>query len=92
MQTVFQNRLYVYGGVRDGLVKDELWVYDIAGGSWNQTSVSGFPVSGHTAHVYNDTMLVFFGYSPLFGYVNRVQQYNFGECRFCVFWHRILLC
>ncbi|XP_025093871.1 attractin-like isoform X2 [Pomacea canaliculata] len=73
----YQNRLYVYGGVRDGLVKDELWVYDIAGGSWNQTSVSGFPVSGHTAHVYNDTMLVFFGYSPLFGYVNRVQQYNF---------------
>ncbi|XP_076460551.1 attractin-like protein 1 isoform X2 [Babylonia areolata] len=75
----FEGKLYVYGGVRKGEVMDELWVFDPATSNWTHlaTASSGYPVSGHTAHVVGRTMLVFFGYSPKFGYMNRVQQFDF---------------
>ena len=77
-----QSKLYLHGGVRNGQVTDELWEFDTATGNWTMLLESGYPVSGHTAHVVNRTMLVFFGYSPVFGYLNHVQQYDFGG-----FWH-----
>ena len=75
---MLQSKLYVHGGVRNGQVTDELWVFDITTGNWTMLQESGYPVSGHTAHVVNRSMLVFFGYSPVFGYLNHVQQYDFG--------------
>ncbi|KAL8587016.1 hypothetical protein ACOMHN_023406 [Nucella lapillus] len=72
----FEEKLYVYGGVRDGKVKDDLWSFDPTTANWTRLAESGYPVSGHSAHVVNRTMLVFFGYSPKFGYMNQVQQYD----------------
>jgi hypothetical protein len=36
-------------------------------------------VSGHTAHVIDNRMYTFLGYSPLLYYTNAVQMYDFGE-------------
>ncbi|XP_070211800.1 attractin-like protein 1 isoform X1 [Littorina saxatilis] len=74
----FQNQLYVYGGVRNGQVTDELRVFNISSGTWTKVLSSGYPVSGHTAHIVDGKMMVFFGYSPVYGYLNHVQEYDFG--------------
>jgi hypothetical protein len=34
-------------------------------------------IEGHTAVLYEDTMVVMFGFSPKYGYVSAVQEYNF---------------
>ena len=36
-------------------------------------------VSGHAAIVVADMLLIFFGHSPKYGYVNHVQEFHFGE-------------
>ena len=89
-----QGHIYVYGGVAEGRVVNELWRLDTLRNTWslinitvsaNQTSGQGtgqqtmpLPGSGHTAHVVNRTMYVVFGYSPAYGYMNQVQTFQLG--------------
>lgn len=35
--------------------------------------------TGHSATLFNDKMIVIFGYNPTYGFLNNVQQYDFGE-------------
>ncbi|CAG0917287.1 unnamed protein product [Notodromas monacha] len=87
------DKIYVYGGMlEDGSVVDALWTFDSTSRDWERVQVligecSGLcgplPVVGHTAVTIPDfeVMLVFFGHSPVFGYLNNVQVYHFGSAR-----------
>jgi hypothetical protein len=73
-------------------VTGELWQFDMQQSVWTLlandsmpaavgggVSTSGLAVAGHTAHLINTTMVVLFGHSPLYGFVNIVQEYDTGE-------------
>ena len=47
-------------------------------------------VAGHTATLVNSKMIVLFGYGPLRGYTDKVQEYNLGKS--ILYWvpHKIL--
>lgn len=69
-------------------VTDELWVFNIPRRAWSLQRPAPPPpyaLEGHTAHVVQledaqPVMLVFFGYSPIYSYINKVQEYDIGEC------------
>ncbi|XP_012937027.2 attractin [Aplysia californica] len=73
----YKNAFFIYGGVSNTRVLKDFWKYDIVGKSWSEFSPGPRNISGHTAHVYEDTMIVFFGYSSDFGYSSKVMEYNF---------------
>ncbi|KAK7901118.1 hypothetical protein WMY93_017887 [Mugilogobius chulae] len=90
-----QDRLYMFGGKLEtgsAQVTDELWVFHIPGRVWTPLRPAPGPVSpleGHSAHVVHRqdgqaVMLVFWGYSPLHGYLDTVQEYHTGERRWQV--------
>ena len=75
-----------------GQITHELWALDITTTQWELKRVKTdgcyrddvvcgpLAVVGHSAVVVgNDRMLVLFGHSPVYGYVNYVQTYHFGE-------------
>ena len=73
-----------------GNVTSELWVFNIPRRSWSLRSpaplVHGQPyaVEGHSAHLVTSAngdavMLVIFGYSPIYSYVHKVQEYNLSR-------------
>ena len=74
----------MFGGLRGSVITDELWVFDTTTRRWNQTQVepSGAKpdaVVGHTAHVIKNTIYIIFGHSPIYGYVNNIQEYAISE-------------
>lgn len=80
----------MFGGkleVKSANVTDELWVFNIPGRTWSLRKPSLPPLyalEGHTAHVVElaggePAMLTFFGYSPVYSYINKVQEYNISE-------------
>uniref|UniRef100_A0A8D2ZZ61 Attractin-like 1a n=1 Tax=Scophthalmus maximus TaxID=52904 RepID=A0A8D2ZZ61_SCOMX len=82
-----QDDVYMFGGKLEagaGNVTDELWVFNIPGRTWSPRKPSPAPpyaLEGHTSHVAEldggePVMLIFFGYSPVYSYVNKVQEYN----------------
>ncbi|XP_061693788.1 attractin-like protein 1 isoform X4 [Syngnathoides biaculeatus] len=82
-----QDDMYMFGGKLEsgpGNVTDELWVFDIPRRAWSRRTPAAPPpyaLEGHTAHVVRPApgkpvMLVFFGYSPVYGFVNGVLEYN----------------
>ncbi|XP_071792859.1 attractin-like isoform X3 [Asterias amurensis] len=79
---LYQDAFYIYGGsLSSKTVTNELVIFNVTSSTWFRpnTTDSGVPpigVEGHSAHVYNQTMLVLFGYSPQYGYTNMVQEYN----------------
>lgn len=85
-----QNRLYMFGGVVDRkTISGELWSFDMLSRRWHlestslplttNSSAAPLAVAGHSAHVLNNEMYVFFGYNEKFGFNYRVQVYNFGK-------------
>lgn len=85
-----KDDIFMFGGkleVKSTNVTDELWVFNIPGRSWSLRKPSlppPYALEGHTAHVValadGDTaMLTFFGYSPVYSYINKVQEYNMSE-------------
>lgn len=68
-------------------VTDEMWVFNIPRRTWSPRKPAPPPpyaLEGHTAHVVEladgeSVMLIFFGYSPIYSYVNKVQEYNMSE-------------
>ena len=91
--SVLQDDLYMFGGKlesKSSNVTDELWVFNIPRRTWSPRKPAPPPpyaLEGHSAHVVEladgePVMLVFFGYSPIFSYVNKVQEYNISKCFF----------
>ncbi|KAF3841715.1 hypothetical protein F7725_023666 [Dissostichus mawsoni] len=88
--------IYMFGGKlesKSANVTDELWVFNIPRRTWSPRKPAPpppFGVEGHSAHLVElrdgeQVMLVFFGYSPVYSYVNKVQEYNIRND--CVFLH-----
>ncbi|KAK6493674.1 attractin-like isoform X1 [Huso huso] len=83
-----ESKIYMYGGKMDssGNVTNQLWVFHIGNQSWVQVSPKAkeqYAVVGHSAHkvqLADDSvvMLVIFGHCPLYGYISKVQEYNFA--------------
>ncbi|CAG2228092.1 unnamed protein product [Mytilus edulis] len=78
----YQGKLYMFGGVVDKDTTKELWVYDLSSNQWtlkNYNSTPPVAVASHSAHVINGVMYILFGYSPIYGYKNRIQEYFIGN-------------
>nr|XP_014344757.1 PREDICTED: attractin [Latimeria chalumnae] len=83
-----EGKIYMYGGKIDstGNVTSQLWVFHIHNQSWVQVTPKAkeqYAVVGHSAHTVklndgNVVMLVIFGHCPLYGYISKVQEYNFA--------------
>lgn len=84
----------MYGGtMRSGHTSRDLWSLDLDLLSWSHVNVTqGQCMSqgehklcgpihsmGHSANVIANRMIVIFGHSPKYGYLNTVQEYHFGE-------------
>ncbi|XP_014290004.2 attractin-like protein 1 isoform X1 [Halyomorpha halys] len=77
-----------------GVVCNELWAFDVSAKSWENITVRAEPCNssslcgplksaGHTATLVTskrsiEKMIVIFGHSPTYGYLNTVQEYHFG--------------
>ncbi|XP_015239606.1 PREDICTED: attractin-like protein 1 isoform X2 [Cyprinodon variegatus] len=82
---LYQDDIYMFGGKLEGgaaNITDELWLFNIPTRTWSPRKPAPlYAVEGHTAHVVelsngDPVMLVFFGYSPIYSYINKVQEYN----------------
>lgn len=62
---------------------DEFWRFNFTSHLWSHVAIVGatkpFVVVGHTAQVVGDRMFIFFGHSPVYGFLNTVQCFSFGE-------------
>ena len=87
---IHNNKLFMYGGVmRSGHVSKELWSLNLETREWRrETPKTGrclgslcgeIHSAGHTATVVQNRMIVIFGHSPQFGYLDTVQEYHFGN-------------
>ena len=73
----------------ENIISDELWLFNISAREWIQIGLSivqkKYPVStylrvvGHTAHIIGDTLYIIFGHSPVYGYLNTVQECNLSK-------------
>lgn len=87
--------MFMFGGQVEGgggNVSDELWVFNVPSRTWQRRNpvvaqpahTQMFAVEGHSAHCIqleggDAVMLVIFGYSPIYSYINTIQQYNLSE-------------
>lgn len=80
----------MFGGkleVKSANVTDELWVFNVARRAWSLRKPAPSPpyaLQGHSAHVVElgdgePAMLTFFGYSPVHGYIDKVQEYDISK-------------
>ncbi|XP_055341909.1 attractin-like [Paramacrobiotus metropolitanus] len=82
----YNDSIYMYGGfVNSTIVSNELWQWEPKHEVWvlrqfNKECRVGclpIPTAGHTAHVVDHKMLIFFGYGgPEYGFLNIVQEIN----------------
>ena len=69
----------------ENLVREDLWSFDIGTLLWHKhlpTFGEARAVVGHTAHMIDGIMYVIFGHSPIYGYMNTVQECNMSKCLF----------
>ncbi|XP_017164380.1 attractin-like protein 1 [Poecilia reticulata] len=89
---LYQDCIYMFDGKLEtgpANITDELWLFNIPTRSWlpqKPASAPLYALEGHTAHVVilpngNPVMLVFFSYSPIYSYINKVQEYNIIDDR-----------
>lgn len=76
---ILQDSLYLYGGVHKTVTVKDLWKYNITSKAWTKLQPGPYNISGHTVHVVDSTMIIIFGYSPDYGYSNKILEYNFSE-------------
>ena len=83
----------MFGGLEHITITDELWRLDLNKESWHLVNVKTtspahevMAVVGHTAHVIDGIMYVVFGHSPVFGYMNTVQEYNICKWGSQLYW------
>jgi len=65
---------------------NELWRFNVTSSSWSliteaTDSQRATPLAavGHSAHCIENSMFVIFGHHQVYGYLNTVQRYDFGE-------------
>ncbi|XP_035739558.1 attractin-like protein 1 isoform X1 [Vespa mandarinia] len=91
---LFGDKIFMYGGVvQNSTVTNEIWAFDVSAKVWenvtvhdhcrNKTMCGPLKVAGHTANLVQsygekEKMVVIFGYSPQYGYLNTVQEYYLG--------------
>ncbi|XP_076363858.1 LOW QUALITY PROTEIN: attractin-like protein 1 [Tachypleus tridentatus] len=86
----YKEHIYLFGGKeKNGVVVKIFWSFDFKNWSWKEVLdynaekdcltdlCSPVAVVGHTANMVGDRMIVIFGYNPVFGYLNIVQEYSF---------------
>ncbi|GLD73205.1 attractin-like protein 1 isoform X2, partial [Lates japonicus] len=82
-----EDDIYMFGGKLEAgsaNVTDEMWVFNIPRRTWSPLKPAPPPpyaLEGHTAHVVEladgePVMLILFGYSPVYSYINKVQEYS----------------
>ncbi|XP_071506476.1 attractin-like protein 1 [Diadema antillarum] len=73
----YQDDFLMFGGSLHGRsLSDELWSFNHSSRTWSKLTNGFYSLEGHSAHVVDDVMIVIFGYSPVYGYLNSVQEYN----------------
>ncbi|XP_014206707.1 putative protein tag-53 [Copidosoma floridanum] len=91
---LYGDKIYMYGGVIESSgVTNEVWAFDVSSKLWenvtvhdncyNKTMCGPLKVAGHSANIVRghnskEKMVVIFGHSPQYGYLNNVQEYYFG--------------
>lgn len=71
----YKDCLYLFGGVSGQHVESRLWIYNITNNTWSFHDYDETEaVAGHSAVVVGDVMHVIFGHSPVYGYLNSVQE------------------
>lgn len=87
----------MYGGKVDmdnGNITNELWIFNIPTLSWTRKTPTvlahgqQYDLEGHSAHIIemdsgDVIMIIIFGYSALYGYINSVQEYNISKSFVC---------
>ncbi|GMR61425.1 hypothetical protein PMAYCL1PPCAC_31620, partial [Pristionchus mayeri] len=81
----YKGKIYLFGGmIGRQRTSAELWSLDVTTLVWakenddNKDIISGpLAVYGHSAHVIDNKMYVFFGFNPIIRFVTRVQIYDF---------------
>ena len=87
---LYEDKIYMFGGLKGKVITDELWELHLSKYEWTLISQDmiklvhplrkePLAVVGHTAHVIEGTMYVFFGHSPEYGYMNTVQLFQIGK-------------
>ena len=90
----------MYGGVlQNGEIVADLWTFDLTSHNWEWVNVAKgscldelcgpLPATGHSGTVvtHQGKMLILFGHSALLGFLNTVQEYDFGSyfsCSGCI--------
>eukprot|EP00096_Caligus_rogercresseyi_P010713 TRINITY_DN3998_c0_g2_i1.p1 TRINITY_DN3998_c0_g2~~TRINITY_DN3998_c0_g2_i1.p1 ORF type:complete len:1325 (+),score=211.17 TRINITY_DN3998_c0_g2_i1:165-4139(+) len=89
---IHDHRIYMYGGtMRSGHISKEIWSFHLSSYRWERISTTKGPcmnsginalcgplhITGHTATVIENRMIVIFGHSPTYGYLDIVQEYHF---------------
>lgn len=90
-----EHKIVMFGGmIKNGTITRELWTYDLLKQTWsiwldgedfylNSCSsdyCAPLPVMGHTATLVDNLMIIIFGYNPVYGYLNIVQEFSFCKC------------
>ncbi|XP_030841397.1 attractin-like protein 1 isoform X3 [Strongylocentrotus purpuratus] len=79
---LYEDKFYMFGGSLSGSgITAEMWSFDLASQTWTNMTDGPHALEGHSAHVIDDVMVVFFGYSPIYSYINLVQEYNITSGR-----------
>ncbi|GMT07020.1 hypothetical protein PENTCL1PPCAC_29194, partial [Pristionchus entomophagus] len=81
----YKSKIYLFGGmIGRTRTSAELWSLDVNTLVWakenddNKDLITGpLAVYGHSAHVIDNKMYVFFGFNPVIRFVTRVQIYDF---------------
>lgn len=80
---VYQNCMWVFGGISDGKQMEDLWYFDFTKNSWFlvPSTPKNWPASrwGHTAVVYSDEMYIFGGYTD--SYSNELWRFSFSKLK-----------
>ena len=91
-----QGILYMYGGVtQDGDILSQLWTLNLSTKEWTQLMPSRnkecyhrpcgpVAAAGHSVVLVKDKMYTIFGYNPIYGYLNLIQEYSIGNQNYSI--------
>ncbi|XP_031560764.1 attractin-like [Actinia tenebrosa] len=89
------NSIIIFGGVSlDGHTLRDLWHFNIITKGWKRVKFSldsslPIAVSGHSATLVNNKMIVFFGYGPQYGYTPYVQEFDLVTDKWIIYRHTL---
>ncbi|KAL4231921.1 hypothetical protein ACF0H5_009497 [Mactra antiquata] len=76
----YKDCLYIYGGVSGKHIESKLWIYNATNDTWSYKKYDDiYAVAGHSSIVIGNIMYIIFGHSPIYGYMNTVQEMNLDD-------------